>query len=211
VDFEMSTRDVWKIAGVIVACCSAQLSQACEEAPAVWAETNNIRLGFTQSFSETTNLYIEVDFRVIIYNVGENNRATNGSAAHLWCPKASFFMATNSCWGLMELTDESGRKVEAVEPNLNTSNSYPYSFQATEMHWVLMSRFAWSRGPGLPQPVEMNKLQPLFPLHRYFRIQKEGNYSLVIWPKLYRRMRPGSEICKRIDFPPVTVPLRVRK
>lgn len=124
-----------------------------------------------------------------------------------------YFMATNSFPGPVELRDSSGEKVPLLKPHLNSPEAYPPSFSLSAMHRVLMGRIRghWDGlPPWFPKPLVPDKdttatMPGQFALEDYCDIKKPGRYVLTIWPKIYKRVTKGADICQRIDVPPVAV------
>jgi hypothetical protein len=43
-----------------------------------------------------------------------------------------------------------------------------------------------------------------FSLGDYFDIEEPGEYAITVWPKVYKRDATNSDVCHRIDLPPVS-------
>ncbi len=43
------------------------------------------------------------------------------------------------------------------------------------------------------------------PLTDYFDIKEPGQYTFTVWPKIYKHSSTNTDICNRIDLPPVSV------
>jgi len=41
----------------------------------------------------------------------------------------------------------------------------------------------------------------------FFKLKVGEEYKLTIWPKIYKRSETNNDIFKRIDIPPVTIPI----
>jgi hypothetical protein len=59
--------------------------------------------------------------------------------------------------------------------------------------------------PVLVHPVPVSFLSPgAVNLGEFFDIKQPGDYTLTVWPKIYKRSAQDKDLCERIDLPPVT-------
>jgi hypothetical protein len=130
-----------------------------------------------------------------------------------------FLGATNSFCGPIELQDASGKKLLLLKPKVSSLESYPNNFSFTKLYenWqqelngkpVLME----PRMPGDCEPdflCENSKPYQVcyFQLTDYFKVEKAGEYKLIIWPKIYEQSETNKDFYERIDIPPVNIPVQ---
>jgi hypothetical protein len=98
-----------------------------------------------------------------------------------------------------------GVSVAPSKPEVNDTNAYPATFSLTEVRGAFMSQYSIYSGPGFP-PISIGSgALPSFPLTNFFRLKSPEIYHLTLWPKIYKRSATNSDICERLDLPPVTV------
>lgn len=120
---------------------------------------------------------------------------------------AKYFVATNSFCGFLELKDSGGNKLPLLKPNVNSQAAYPSSYSLKQVFINLNKGI--SMGPELPMAITGTDPRICnFHLHRYFQIEKLGDYQLTIWPKIYKRSVTNLDLVERIDLPPVTIPIK---
>jgi hypothetical protein len=125
-----------------------------------------------------------------------------------------YFQATNSFCGPVELTDEAGRKIPLTHATISSSQAYPETF-SLRAEWF---RHFFSNNPLAPRLGPMIFPLPLisgtsklavFQLKDYFDVRQAGQYELTVWPKIYKRSATNSDICDRVDLPPVSIGIRL--
>lgn len=116
-------------------------------------------------------------------------------------------------------------------PDVSSLEAYPASYSLSTEYGRYLARFRHGySGPGVfPLPLffaatrsEMVRLQlgdsvetkephraatlyqRLFRLRDCFTIMEPGQYTLTVWPKIYRRSTANPDICHRFDVPPVS-------
>lgn len=114
-------------------------------------------------------------------------------------------------------------------PDVSSLTAYPLTYSLKREHGLYFSRFKNGySGPGIfPMPLffagprtelvrfglsgkETTRQLPTlyqrrFELEDYFDKKRPGEYTLTVWPKIYKRLTTNSDLCTRIDIPPVTV------
>lgn len=116
-----------------------------------------------------------------------------------------YFMATNSFCGPVELRDASGNKIPLLHPEVNSPEAYPDSYNLHSVSYILMGKYGRWSGPPLPLVIWGVSPELRFPLQDYFKIKNPGEYQLTVWPKIYKRISPTNDLCRRIDIPSATV------
>jgi hypothetical protein len=119
-----------------------------------------------------------------------------------------YFKATNGFCGFVQLRDADGREVGMIRPQMNVARAYPPSYSLQDVRHQLMSKTPVSNRPPLPNPLVGEVIQLSFRLKDYFAIKTPGLYQLTIWPKIYQRTETNTDICRRIDLQPVTIPIQ---
>ena len=126
-----------------------------------------------------------------------------------------YFGTTNSFCGPLVLYDSTGKNVPLLKPEINRLSAYPdqYSLKCVsgrfwrdntiKMDSIDVPKQYWMFGDekGIVGPEYFN-------LWDYFKPEEVGNYELTVWPKAYRRSATNDDICDRIDFPPVKIPVK---
>lgn len=119
-----------------------------------------------------------------------------------------YFVATNSFCGFVELRNESEDVITLLKPEMNLQESYPDSYNLKISNRILMEKISYM---GADKPGCLSGTDPeqcRFHLKDYFKIEKPGDYQLTVWPKIYKRSETNSDLCERIDLPPVTIPIK---
>lgn len=120
---------------------------------------------------------------------------------------AKYFNARNSFIGFIELKDSGGEKTSLLKPSVNSQTAYPDSYSLKRARRDLANRSGM--GPELPGVITGSDPKAgNFHLLKYFNIEKPGDYKLTIWPKIYKKSGTNSDLVKRIDLPPVTIPIK---
>ena len=100
-----------------------------------------------------------------------------------------------------------------LKPALLSSNAYP-----DKLSWKALI-FGMGNGWSGPVPGNDNLFKRkindyseedelgIYNLHHLYRIEKPGDYSLTIFPKLYKEVQANGDVYQRIDLPPVTIPI----
>lgn len=183
-----------------------------------WSRTNEVSLGvrLLPHLRPADDWYLYVTFRSTLApstnNLDRAGPVRPGEARTLaYAPTAQYFMATNSTWGPMTLVDASGHEAAPLKPRTNSRESYPEVYSVNAMFSYLTSpgRGGWRSGPPLPIALQPGLGLPLVEVNRFFRITGPNDYRLTLWPKVYRRETPGSDLCRRIDLPPVSLDFHV--
>jgi hypothetical protein len=123
-----------------------------------------------------------------------------------------YYMATNSFCGPVELRDAKGRSLPLLKPEVSRPEAYPPRYSLSADNFNRLYRNRAYLGPGIfPLPLlgahlssELVKLD----LAEHFDLKEPGDYELTVWPKIYKRISKTSDLCERIDVPPVSVTLR---
>jgi hypothetical protein len=119
-----------------------------------------------------------------------------------------YYMATNFFCGPIELQSSSGRKLPALKPEVCAMEGYPVAYRfGTATNNVRQS----DDYHGPPIPNGLGNFHPRlasFPLGDYFEVKEPGEYTLTVWPKIYKRSASDADLCQRIDLPPVTVTIK---
>lgn len=118
-----------------------------------------------------------------------------------------------------------------LTPDVAATNAYPLNFDLVTESARHFRRFRRYSGPGifpvalflpsprselvrfvirspsvpqvpLPVPTLLNRN---FQLEDYFDIGVPDEYTLTVWPKIYKRLSATNDFCERIDLPPVSV------
>jgi hypothetical protein len=112
-----------------------------------------------------------------------------------------YFAPTNLFCGPVQLIDASGRALPLLKPEVSSMESYPFAFSVSYAK-------EHNPRPGTFFPAALNSSSAAlvrFRLSDYFDIKLPGEYSLKVWPKIYKRPDTNSDIAQRIDLPPVSV------
>ena len=146
---------------------------------------------------------IEVDYNVIM-RIAETP-ATNLVVRDItkdWI----YFRATNLFCGPIELVDAAGQKIPLTTPDVNDPKSYPerYKLSDTQRSFMRRNHHGAFVGPILNHRTWLCT----FTVRDHFNIISAGEYRLTIWPKIYRRSAANTDVCERIDLPPVIVPIK---
>ena len=139
---------------------------------------------------------------------GGNNQSNPSEVLHDPSMYWKYFMATNAFCGLVELTNMAGERLSLLKPEVNSEAAYPdfYSIQSVRTH--MAGRRIWeSPFVLIPNDQELAQMRE-FVLEDYFKIEKPGIYTLTVWPKIYKRSTTNDDLCERMDFPPVTIPIK---
>ena len=162
-------------------------------------------------FSGETNIE-----RSTVVIVNFTNRTAHDPSL-LW----KYFMGTNYidvnyCCGPVEMQDKDKRKLPLLRPQINLPSAYPPSYSLTNAQafiWRYRNRQAVALDgllapfPLLPRDgLEVDL--PKFNIENYFKLETPGEYQLTVWPKIYQRSATNSDLCERIDLPPVTIPIQ---
>jgi len=143
----------------------------------------------------------------------------------------TFYLPGNCFCGPVEIRDASGVQIPLIKSNVSALTNYPasYSLKAERSDYFRRSELHF--GPNVfPIPVmafsprsemfrfelctitqsEEPRLNDPFAvapesLINYFDIREPGEYTFTVWPKIYKRVSTNSDICERIDLPPVSV------
>ena len=119
---------------------------------------------------------------------------------------AKYFNARNAFIGLIELENSSGEKIPLLKTNVNSQAEYPDSYSLKQTRMDLNQG---NIGPELPYAITGSDPEAgNFNLPKYFKIKKPGDYQLTVWPKIYKKTETNSDLVKRIDLPPVTIPIK---
>jgi len=161
------------------------------------SNTNGIYVSATleKSYPGQRN-YLTVNFHFTPPNTNANSSPFIG-----WY-KGTFYRATNSFCGFVHLKDAEGHEVPLLKPSVNHTNAYPDTYDLWEVRNALIMRIG--KGPPLPYLIHGETGHISFSANDYFEIKQPGVYELTIWPKIYKRITAESNLCQRIDFPPIT-------
>lgn len=134
------------------------------------------------------------------------------------------WLPTNSFCGPIQLTDENGNQIQLLKPDVCSSNNYPARFNFVEYYnrwWGQISKHPYPDMGVLPPGGNFNGFSfgtNFFSCHKfyvkdYFKLKKSGEYSLVVWPKLYliASTNQGEQCLNRVDLAPVSVRFRYEK
>jgi hypothetical protein len=143
--------------------------------------------------------------RVILQGSGTN--FVLSLLAKAQSPEWLYYKPTNSFCGPIEMRDPQGQKVLLLKPQLSQPEAYPAQYSWNAEHSRMLTGVYL--GSGLvPEPLlgrsassEMGR----FRLDKYFGLTEPGEYTLTVWPKVYKRSQKDKDICERIDVPPVSV------
>jgi hypothetical protein len=130
-----------------------------------------------------------------------------------------YWGATNNFCGPMELRDETGRNLRSLQPNLTVLRAYPDCFNLRRLEKSVFDQE--TSGTFHLHPImvpgdvmenflaDSNRVSRLcdFKLTNFFKLKVGEEYKLTIWPKIYKRSETNNDIFKRIDIPPVTIPI----
>jgi|GEM_PF-7079123 len=119
-----------------------------------------------------------------------------------------FFRPTNSVCGPMKLEGPEGQEIALLNPSINDVASYPLSYNLRQVRAALEPMVG--KGPPLPYVISGDVARFSFSLANFFPLKAPGQYQFTIWPKIYKRTTPDSEICNRIDLPPVTLKILLK-
>ena len=123
-----------------------------------------------------------------------------------------YYMPTNEFCGPIALKDSGGRQVSLLHPNVSLPQAYPSSYSLTVEHGNYFNRYHFYSGPGVfPYPlmaITARSEITRFQLEDYFGIKEPGEYELTVWPKIYKRRAKNSDLCDRVDLPPVSVTIK---
>jgi hypothetical protein len=178
----------------------------------VWtAATNGIRFGMRPVYRQSGGCpWIEL---LLEDTTGSNARSTttanqpNSRESETGArTRIKYFMATNSCWGPVEIRDARGRAVRATQPDVNSETAYPPSYSLTAARRIMMHAYRLYSGPPLPIALTPNEPLPSLNIKEFFRLKNSGEYKLTLWPKIYV-YHPESDRCQRLDLPAVSVPI----
>jgi hypothetical protein len=139
-------------------------------------------------------------------------------------------MPTNCFCGPIELRDGTGRRLRLLKPQVASSNAYPATYNSQTERSNHFRLIQWYPGPKIfPPPLfatstrsELVRFQlggqerppgstlfvRWFQLAEYFDLKDSGEYTLTVWPKIYRRSETNRDICIRMNLPPVTASFR---
>ena len=119
---------------------------------------------------------------------------------------AKYFSTPNSFIGFIELNNTNGDKIPVLKPWVNSPDAYPSSYSLKQARVDLNK--GTSMGPELPGAITgIDPEAGNFYMKDFFLIEKPGDYQLTVWPKIYRRSEANNDLMKRIDLPPVTIPI----
>jgi len=127
-------------------------------------------------------------------------------AAVLFSDKLLYFKPTNHFCGPIELRDSADRRLPLLKRDVSLSEKYPASFSLS-----VARKHNPYRPRMFPEPLaaRQGNLAEFEP-RQYFEIRDSGEYRLAAWPKIYKRSATNSDICERIDLPPVTATFQWR-
>jgi hypothetical protein len=147
---------------------------------------------------EETNLLIGVTSENIV------NRLVNNQ----W----PYFMATNSFCGPIELRGAGGRALHPLKPGVSSPSAYTSAYNVEVAHSNYFRQFLVSLRPKIfPTPLlgtRQRSEMVRFNLTEYFDLKEPGEYQLIVWPKVYKRLSATNDLCQRIDVPPVSVTVK---
>lgn len=125
--------------------------------------------------------------------------------SRVWANQLLYFRPTNFFCGPIELRDPAGRQLPPIQADIVSKSAYPanFSFKSAKEHNPHPTMF-------FPVPLIYSPYQlATFSLTNYFNVKETGEYKLTVWPKVYKRASTNDDLCKRIDVPPVTVPINI--
>jgi hypothetical protein len=134
---------------------------------------------------------------------GENEGASIQTiTAKIFADKFRFFLPTNQFCGPVELRDHSGARCAPLKPETSSIQYYPASFS--------LQAIRQGRPPPAtvyPRPITVSSeiVMASFYVSDCFALKEPGAYTLTVWPKIYQRESEGSDLCHRVDLPPVVV------
>jgi hypothetical protein len=199
----LSPRQVLADQTNLVSGTTANKSYVTGQAENEWYVHNPIavKLVYHLDFEGETNIE-----RELVFHLGSTH-----DPASMW----KYFMGTNYGFrgdftGPMELVDTNNQKLVLLKPEINDSNAYPASYNIKTLklndHGYRPGDFEFPRAlvPYSGTNVEMSAGN----LTKFFKLEKPGKYQLTIWPKIYKRVAPGADICERLDLPSVIIPIK---
>jgi hypothetical protein len=111
-----------------------------------------------------------------------------------------YFAPTNLFCGVIELRDSSGAALPLLKPEISMPEAYPPSFPLRNA-----KRSNPHPSAQYPKPLAFpRELLAHFQLADLFDIKQPGDYTLTVWPKIYKRSSTNSDLCVRFDLPPVS-------
>ena len=125
-----------------------------------------------------------------------------------------YLVPTNGFLGVISLCDSNNLELPLVNPNLNSTNSYPDKLDWHKMneprkdggwgYWRLRCNNGIFRTPEqtLCQICRVN-------LRDIYMLTNSGTYKLTIWPKIYKRTETNEDIYQRIDLLPMSTTIHV--
>ncbi len=167
------------------------------------AETNGVSAGVAVRPGPPCSATVVFRIAPKALAYGATNR-TGRIAPHF---TGTLFLPTNEVCGPFILRDASGKAVPWVTPSALLTNSYPPALSLTGVYDAFSGQYSIYSGPGFPPcslGVGTNLTAP-FVLTNYLRLARSGRYELKVWPKLYKRVFPKSDLTRRVDLPPVSV------
>jgi hypothetical protein len=122
-------------------------------------------------------------------------------------------MATNWFPGPCEMKNNKGELLPILKPNLISSNAYPDT-----LSWknLLNAKDETYSGPvpgngllfeaGKNNYIEDCNLGT-YDLNELYNVTNSGDYTLTVYPKIYKKTGPHEDTYRRIDLPPIIVPV----
>lgn len=118
--------------------------------------------------------------------------------------QALYFSPTNLFCGPLELRGPNGLLLPPLKPGIASPQAYPPTFN------LGASKKNNRNFPAdFPLPLESwNARLAEFRVEDYYQVKEPGEYRLSVWPKIYKRASTNSDICVRVDLPPVSVTIK---
>jgi hypothetical protein len=116
-----------------------------------------------------------------------------------------FYLPTNLFCGPISLTSKNGVIISSTQPE-TLSSSYPSYFSLTEVKNHFSRSHVYYSGPPFPRPLTFPvERVAQFRIGRYFKINTNEVYQLIVSPKIYRRSATNNDLYERLDLSPVTI------
>jgi len=110
-----------------------------------------------------------------------------------------YFKATNYFCGPVTLRYSDGIQVP-LRSDLVSVAAYPSSFRRLDLGYLddFHAKTATRLFGRLPELAR-------FKLEDIFVMKEQGDYVLTVWPKIYRQLKNGDDLCERVDLPPISL------
>lgn len=126
-----------------------------------------------------------------------------------------YYEATNSFCGPVELKDSAGHAIPLNDAAISSPQAYPetYNHTAECLRHYFPNHQMFHMGPmDFPIPLVYGVADlAKFQLKDRFDIRQPGRYELTAWVKIYKRSATNSDICDRVDLPPVSINITISR